>query len=150
MKSEQHVEELLQQRGLKKTPVRLAILRLFIQHNFALSASDIEVLVKARYDRIQPDRVTVYRTLSTFEKSGIIHKAPDEGYGVKYALCSEHCPKNAHEDAHVHFICHQCNHTYCLEDTHIPMIKLPGDYAVEGFSYTINGVCKTCKMEAVD
>lgn len=145
---------LLKQHGLKKTPVRLTILRLFIQHDFALSASDIESLLKDSRNRVSlggnpPDRVTVYRTLSSFEEKGIIHKAPDEGYGVKYALCSEHCPDGAHDEMHVHFICNTCNHTYCLEDTHIPMIKLPGDYAVEGFSYTVNGVCKSCKIETV-
>ncbi len=170
---------LLKQHGLKKTPVRLTVLRLFMQHNFALSARDIESLLDDNHgqvslddnslggnppdrvspggnppdrvspDRVSPDRVTVYRTLGSFEEKGIIHKAPDEGYGVKYALCSDHCPDGAHDEGHVHFICHTCNHTYCLEDTHIPMIKLPSSYAIEGFSYTINGVCKTCNAEAL-
>lgn len=144
MNPNQNVEDLLKQHGLKKTPIRIEMLKLFMEHSFALSASDIESRMKAGHDR-----VTIYRALNSFEENGILHKAPDDGYGVKYALCSEHCPDNAHEDHHVHFICHECNHTYCLEDVHIPMVKLPGDYAVEGFSYTINGVCKECKMKTI-
>ncbi len=140
MNTQQHAEELLSNHGLKKTPIRIAMLKFFMEHQFALSASYIESNMKA-----MSDRVTIYRALSSFEEKGILHKAPDDGYGVKYALCSEHCPDNAHEDHHVHFICQECSNTYCLEDVHIPMVKLPEDYAIESFTYTINGVCKACK-----
>ncbi len=137
---EKSVESILKKHGLKKTPLRLEMLDLFMNNHFALSASDIESRLKANHDR-----VTVYRALNAFEENGILHKAPDDGYGIKYAMCSDNCPDQAHEDHHVHFICHECHHTYCLDHVHIPMIKLPEDYAVDTFTYTVNGVCKACK-----
>ena len=88
-------EALLKQHGLRKTSIRIEILNLFRQQTHALSASDLE--------RTLPhyDRVTVYRTLNAYEASGIIHQVPDEGYGVKYALCSPGCPDQTHDDEHV-------------------------------------------------
>ena len=134
-------EALLKQHGLRKTSIRIEILDLFRQQPHALSASDLERTL-THYDR-----VTVYRTLNAFEASGLIHQVPDEGYGVKYALCSPSCPDQTHDDEHVHFICQRCRHTFCLEEVHIPTVELPGEYAIQGFRYTVSGVCKECNIK---
>jgi len=140
MKDNIEVENLLKKHGLKKTVIRTEILSLFMKHSFALSASDIESKMKAGHDR-----VTIYRALNSFVDNGILHKVPDESNNTKFALCSDTCPDEAHTDQHVHFICHECHQTYCLEDVHIPMIKLPNNFAVDSFSFTVNGICETCK-----
>ena len=69
--------------GLKRTPIRTEMLDLFMQHEFALSASDLLAKMKT-----SNDRVTIYRALSSFEEQGILHKASEDRQGVKYALCN--------------------------------------------------------------
>ena len=140
MKDEKWVGDLLRGHGLKKTPIRTEMLELFMHHDFALSASDIIAKIKARHDR-----VTVYRALASFEENGILHKASEDGQGIKYALCKTDCPDERHTDEHAHFICDECLQTYCLEDVKIPEVALSEDFSVSRVNYTLGGLCKACK-----
>ena len=133
--------DLLQVNGLKKTPIRIEILDLFMTHNFALSASDIIARMKSGNDR-----VTVYRALASFEKHGILHKASEDGHGIKYALCGQACPNETHTDQHAHFICDKCHKTYCLEEITVPEIELSNEFSVNSVNYTLRGICKECKV----
>ena len=51
-----------------------------------LSGTSIEVLEKAFP---KSDRITMYRTLKTFEEKGILHSIKGEGDEAKYALCND-------------------------------------------------------------
>ena len=77
------VQDILKQNGLSTTDSRKAILALFLETAGALEHGVIEKKTGAQFDR-----VTVYRTLQTFQKSGIIHTIPSIDNIVKYALCS--------------------------------------------------------------
>ena len=81
----------------------MEMVELFMEYDFALSASDI--LAKMT---IEHDRVTIYRALTSFEQHGLVHRASEDGQGVRYALCGSHCPEQSHTDRHVHFICTVC------------------------------------------
>lgn len=140
MKSNREAEEILSEHGLKRTPIRIEMINLFLKNPHALAHRDIEGRL-----HIDHDRVTVYRALDTFEKSGILHKVPDSNNEVKYGLCSNHCTEQGHRDSHVHFICHKCLKTFCLNDVHVPAIKVPTDFSVEDYSFTITGLCKKCQ-----
>lgn len=131
---------MLLERGLRRTPIRLEILSLFLKYPHALAHRDIEAHL-----HICHDRVTIYRALDVFEKSGILHKVPDTNNEIKYALCAHDCSAEAHQDSHVHFICQKCHHTYCLNDVHIPIIKVPSEFVIDDFSYTLSGTCKKCR-----
>lgn len=143
MVNESKVRDLLSSHGLKKTPIRAAILDVFMNHEFALSASDL--LAKMRPGN---DRVTVYRALSSFESHGILHRASEDRQGVKYALCQQSCPHETHTDRHVHFICEACQQTFCLSEVTIPEVDISSDFTVHRVSYTINGICHKCKASA--
>ena len=97
MQQSKLIGEQLDSHGLKKTPIRREILKLFMDHDFALSARDI--LTKMP---IEHDRVTVYRALNSFEEHGLLHRASEDGQGIKYAMCNEHCREGSHADKHVH------------------------------------------------
>ena len=60
-------DQLLHQHQLRKTPVRKEVLDVFLSRSEAVSQQYIE----QHFDAI--DRVTLYRTLKTFEQKGIIH-----------------------------------------------------------------------------
>ena len=135
------IADLLHAHGLKKTPIRVEMLELFIKADFALSASDL--LANMTTGR---DRVTVYRALTSFEEHGILHKASEDGQGTRYALCSHSCPDKSHSEKHAHFVCDECHHTYCLEDVEIPTIKVSDEFSVLRATYTLSGVCKECRI----
>jgi len=132
--------EFLHAHGLKKTPIRTEILELFMKHDFALSASGILAKMTAGHDK-----VTIYRALSSFEEHGILHRASEDGQGIKYALCGHSCPDEIHADQHAHFVCDKCHQTYCLEDVVIPEVSVSNDFSVNRVSYTLSGICKGCK-----
>ncbi|WP_103071806.1 Fur family transcriptional regulator [Aquimarina sediminis] len=139
MSTQKDIEELLQSHKLKKTSARIEMLKIFMNYTYALSAKEVISHMKVNHDR-----VTIYRALSSFEKHGILHKASEDSHGIRYALCSHECPEEVHTDEHVHLICKQCSQTYCLEDIKIPKIKTLEKFLVQKINYTINGICNGC------
>jgi len=66
---------------LRKTNIRKEVLESFISsEGRALSHSQLELMLE------DTDRVTLYRTLKTFEQKGIIHQAVDGSGIMKFAL----------------------------------------------------------------
>jgi Fur family ferric uptake transcriptional regulator len=140
MKTLKIAEDLLTSHGLRKTQIRLEILQVFMKVDYALAVNDLEILLKTSHDR-----VTLYRALNAFEENGILHQTPDKSGNMRYALCADGCSDHEHKDEHAHFICDECNQTYCLQDVKIPDVKLSNDYQLNSVSYTMNGVCKECQ-----
>ncbi len=136
---EPQILNLLRKSQLSITDSRRNILELFLQSESALAHHDIESGTKEKYDR-----VTVYRTLQTFMEKGIIHTIPTPDNSIKYALCKDNCEQNHHHDDHVHFMCTRCGITTCLQEVHIPEIKLPRGYKTRQTEVVVSGVCKEC------
>lgn len=132
------INEILRRKQLSVTDSRRKILSLFLEHNDALTHGDIEKKAGEKFDR-----VTVYRTLQTFEEKGIIHSIPTADNSIRYALCKD-CTEGHHHDDHVHFICRNCNRTICLDDVVSPRIELPKGYVAESVQVVIQGVCNEC------
>ena len=133
------LNDILHRRQLSSTESRRKILTLFLNSGDALTHGDIEKEVGEKYDR-----VTIYRTLQTFEEKGIIHTIPTADNSIKYALCKE-CEEGHHHDDHVHFICTNCDKTICLDDVVSPKIDLPTGYVAENVQVVIHGICKDCQ-----
>ena len=134
------ISELLKSKGLKKTPIRIEMLELFLNHEFALSARDITDKLTAGHDR-----VTIYRALSSFEESGILHRASEDGQGVRYAIFNEQHSEEPYAEKHAHFICDKCHKTFCLGNVEIPKIEVSDDFLVDRINFTLSGTCKSCK-----
>src|ERR1700691_6309406 len=111
---EKKIDELLRKSQLSVTGGRRKILELFLQHDGALSHSDIEKKAGEKFDR-----VTVYRTLQVFLEKGVIHSIPTADNSIRYGLCKDNCHEGQHHDNHVHFICKDCGNTICLENVAI-------------------------------
>ena len=132
--------DILKQSGLSVTESRKKILELFLNTEGALAHADIEKNTAAAFDR-----VTVYRTLQTFVEKGIIHQIPTTDNSVLYALCKHNCEQGHHHDDHVHFICSNCDKTICLDDVHVPEVKLPKNFKKSQAAMVVTGVCGDCK-----
>jgi Fur family ferric uptake transcriptional regulator len=133
------LNDILHRKQLSSTESRRKILSLFFNSNDALTHGDIEKEVGDKYDR-----VTIYRTLQTFEEKAIIHSIPTADNAILYALCKD-CAEGHHHDDHVHFICSNCEKTICLDDVVSPKIELPSGFVADNVQVVINGICKDCE-----
>jgi len=131
-------ENILDHKHISPTPMRQLVLEILLNKKSAVSINEIE---KTLYPA---DRITIYRTLKTFEQKGLVHKIEDGNNSLKYALCQNDCNDEEHHDIHVHFSCRQCKETFCLPKTQIPSISLPQEYQPEEISLTVKGICKDC------
>jgi Fur family transcriptional regulator, ferric uptake regulator len=131
--------ELLRRNSLSITDSRKKILHLFLAQEGALAHGDIEKRAGEKFDR-----VTIYRTLQTFVDKGIIHTIPTADNSVRYALCKDECSEGHHHDHHVHFVCNECDNTFCLDDVVTPDLKMPKGYAAAHVEVVVEGLCKNC------
>ena len=131
--------QLLKDSQLRKTNARIQVLEIFMNADRALSHQNLESKLQ------EVDRVTLYRTLKTFEQKGLIHKAFDGSEALKYALCSHHaCDEHHHNDNHIHFNCEVCEKTICLEQVKKPELNLPEGYQVAEQHVLVKGICPDC------
>lgn len=137
------VQDMLKRHGLKKTPTRTMVLDVFHDTNHALAIADLENELGSNVDR-----VTLYRTMSSFEEKGLIHKVHDDEGKLKYSLCSHACSEDTHHDNHLHFHCRNCNKTICIERVPVPDVEGLNGYEIHDVYMVANGVCKACKAEA--
>lgn len=124
--------------GLRATETRTKILDLISSYEHAISKKVLE----ENLDNI--DRVTLYRTMISFEEKGLVHKIVDGDGNVKYAACKDSCTSHHHNDEHVHFHCEKCNNTFCLEQAIMPEFKIPEGYKLSEMQIVAKGICEKC------
>lgn len=134
---DKQLTEILHARSVKPTAMRLLVLDLLTHQETAISLAELE----EKFDRV--DKVTLYRTLKTFEQHKIIHSIDDGTGSAKYALCSEGCECNPGE-LHVHFHCQLCKRTFCLTDQIIPPVHLPQKFVLKEMNMVMKGLCDAC------
>jgi len=134
----QDLDKTLQQKGIRPTAMRLLVLDYLLQQAAAVSLSDLETYF------YRADRITLYRSLKTFEEKGLVHHIDDGSGAVKYALCPADCSPQEHHDLHVHFFCNQCRETFCLPKSHIPDLALPDNFKTEEINLMVKGTCGKC------
>lgn len=131
--------KLLENNDIKPTPNRMLVLEQLLLHQQNLSISDIETLL------YPADRITIYRTLQTFIKKGLVHSIDTQG-AVFYALCSSGCNAHIHSDNHPHFFCERCKQTTCNNEISYS-IQIPPtsqNYTIHSIAVTIKGICPNC------
>lgn len=124
--------------GIRVTAVRLLVWRTIREQiSNAFSLSDVQ-------DRLYTvDKSTLFRALTLFAESGLLHLI-DDGSGMqKYCVC--HCPNHDHLHGHVHMACTVCHKTWCIEDVKIPAVPTPSDFTVTETEYIVKGVCAKCR-----
>ncbi|RZL50561.1 MAG: transcriptional repressor [Pedobacter sp.] len=132
------LEQKLLAHHIKPTAMRLVVLKFLLEQSSAQSLTDIELKMG------RTDRVTLYRTIRTFEENGLVHRIEDGSGVTKFALCAPGCDVEGHHDLHVHFYCLECKETHCLPKIHIPEVKLPNNYQVLETQFMVKGTCANC------
>jgi Fe2+ or Zn2+ uptake regulation protein len=89
-----NLKKIFKDNGLKNTPTRMSIVEVFTKNDKPISANFIYKALKEKLDE-----ATVYRTLSSFEKSKILRRVNLRKESVFYELNNDH---------HHHIICTKC------------------------------------------
>lgn len=140
----QNPTSILAHHGLRKTPMRVQVLQVFLlNRDQALSSHQLETGLP------DADRITLYRTLRTFEQKGIIHQALDGTLNQKYALCSGACTEHQHLDQHAHFHCSVCGKTICLDEVNQLLHQMPAGFIVHSSHLILRGSCPDCTFRVV-
>lgn len=134
-------EKKLLEKNTAPTSMRILVYDFLNKQPVALSLAEIEAhFYKA-------DRVTIYRTLKTFEDKGIVHGI-QENNTTKYILCHDGCDEQTHKDWHLHFYCKLCKQTTCREDFKIPE-KETHAYRIDEIRLFAKGICEHCLQEGL-
>ncbi len=132
------LSEILRSHQLRRTNCRIDVLRLFQSSKAALTLSDLEKNVQGH------DRATLYRTLTSFIASGLLHKIPNETGMATYGLCPSSCGPDAHQHNHIHFQCNACRRMECIDQQIVQQVQLPQGYESQQAHLIIDGLCPNC------
>ncbi|WP_422349950.1 Fur family transcriptional regulator [Flagellimonas sp.] len=132
---DQSNEALLDQKGLKKTKLRLELVKHFKDAKHAQSYSDLKEIMGEGVDKS-----TLYRNLSAFEEVGLIHGINDHSGITKYALGAS--PSAGQE--HAHFVCESCETVYCVKGMTEIQMKVPSGFKAKNIQTIIRGTCANC------
>ena len=134
------MDDLFVKYGLKKTSFRKELLIFFQSSSSSLT---VKKIIKKFASSV--DKVSIYRALNSFEKSGLIHKVPDKNNLLRYSLCSSECGPGKHSHDHAHLLCSICDETFCLDDFLLPNIKSHNGYVINNYKIILEGSCLSCQ-----
>lgn len=142
MSREHAIGELLRGAGLRRTPVRIAVLGRVCAARRPVGAA--ELIGQLGED---VDEVTVYRTLNTLAERKLVHRVRGEGGAWRYAGTSVERDEGGHR--HAHFVCDQCGTVECLEQVPVPeeLARPKGlgrRYDVSHAELVVHGTCPKC------
>lgn len=138
-KIEDKIKSTLRATGFKCTPARINILSVFYSKKEPQDAEHIYKELKKEKKEI--DEVTVYRTLSVFEKNGILKKVDLRKNSIHFELNSDH---------HHHIVCTNCNLIESFKDCDLDnflekIIKKSNNFKkIKEHSFELFGFCKKC------
>lgn len=133
-----HSEHILKANKLKMTPTRLAILEVFSADCKPVNAEYIFEKLKKQMINL----VTIYRTLASFEKVGILKLVDLHKDSAFYELGAHH---------HHHIVCEKCGCVESFDDCDIKelskkVLKNSSKFKeINQHSLEFFGVCKKCK-----
>ncbi len=130
------IENKLREKNTKPTSMRILVYDFLASQDVARSLSEIE-------NHFYPaDRITIYRTLKTFEEKGIVHSI-QENSTSKYRLCSDDCNEDTHKDWHLHFYCRICKQTTCRTDINFQKPS-QATLRIDEVRLFAKGICENC------
>lgn len=130
-----NTEHKLLDKNTKPTSMRILVYDFLSRQDSALSLSEIEQYFE------HADRITLYRTLKTFEEKGIVHSI-QENNTTRYSLCHDGCTEATHQDRHLHFFCKICKQTTCREEIRLEFPET--SFRMDEVKLFAKGICEQC------
>jgi Fur family ferric uptake transcriptional regulator len=135
--SDSQIRDMLKAAKLYCTQVRIAVLKLLMKADKPLSQEQIA----RRLGKKNFDKVTIYRTIESLLKVGLVHKAFIAKRAGHYEL-AHNCTES---QCHPHFTCTSCGSTHCLMGMSLPMVKSPHKgFIIRRQQVRLEGLCPAC------
>jgi len=126
--------------GIRMTPQRLEILKILESSHTHPAAEDVYEKIRELFPSISFD--TVYRTLSLFERHGVIKKVHHLADKTRYDTNMRH---------HHHFVCVRCKKIIDFTWEGIDEVPMPDEVEnwgkVEDRYVELRGICQECLKE---
>ena len=133
-------ERMLVRHGIRPTAIRTLICKTMLRFRDTFSMTELEEALES------VDKSTVFRTLTLFAAGHLLHEIEDGSGSTKYCVC-----RNDHacgvDELHCHFHCENCRKTFCLDHTHIPVVRYPAGFEVQRIDYPLKGLCPDCRAK---
>ena len=122
--------------GLRTTPQRYAVLEHLARRRVHATADEIFLAVNRTDPRAS--RATVYNSLRSLEKAGLVREVMSEGKAARY---------DASLHRHHHFVCERCGIVEDIEWFDLPPAAAQaalGGREVRHYDIVFRGVCENC------
>ncbi len=134
------LRRLCREQGLALTPQRRAILVAVLELDDHPTADRVHATLARR--RVRVSRATVFRTLESFARMGIIAKTCHPGSSIRY---------DRRTDRHHHLICLSCDRVVDISDARLDALPVPDTrpfgFVVSDFKVQLRGICKECREQ---
>jgi len=131
------IRKMLKSAGLYYTKNRVLILKVLFDATHPLSQE--EVAHQSKKENF--DKVTIYRTLESLVKAGLVHKAFMNKRAWHFEL-AHNCSK---KQCHPHFTCTKCGKTHCLPGISLPLAESPyKGFIINRQQVHLEGLCPSC------
>lgn len=129
--------ELLETKGIEKTPARVHILAAAMNSDIPLEATEVAAVIGD-----SAHLATVYRTLERFVKAGILERIDFQEGKFRYEYVRHH---------HHHAVCESCGKIENVEDAGIEEIesrvRRESGFLVRRHAIELFGICNTCQRK---
>ena len=135
------MENLLRTKGYKITKARLAILDIFFKKKGPVDAQIVYKMLRKSVHCKKINEATVYRTLASFEETGVLTKVDLRKDSVYFELAGEH---------HHHIVCTNCDKVEEFENSEIEKLirriveKSSKFIKIKEHSLELFGLCRMC------
>lgn len=140
IETKRKIGELLFSTKLRRTKPRLAVLDVLVGASKPITQEQIA----AKLGPTGPNKVTIYRTLESFIKAGLAHKAYLRERTWHFEL-AHNCTES---QCHPHFTCTNCGDTHCFTGMTLPMVKSPPHkgFVIRYQRTQFEGLCPRCSL----
>lgn len=129
-------------KGFRLTPQRLEVFSALARTSEHPSAESIHRRVVKRMPTITLD--TVYRTLGTLEKEGLVVRVSVVGSTQRF---------EANVENHHHFVCRKCNSIIDIHSERLSHLiverEIPAGFSVDWAQIELRGTCAKCQKKAI-
>lgn len=129
--------EKIRENGLKLTPLRKAIIKLFIDQDSHMTPEDTWSNLKNKFK--QCGLPSVYRNLEILVECGILTRIQLFDNKKHYGICT--CRKDQH---HHHIVCIKCGKVDTIGECSIIRKKKMKGFRVVDHYLQVNGICEDC------
>ena len=129
----------IKENGLKLTPLRKAIIKLFMDSNSHMTPEDAWVELRDNFR--QCGLPSIYRNLETMVECGILTRIQLFDRKKHYGLCNSQLDCHHH-----HIVCIKCGKVDTINECAISGRKKINGYRVVSHYMQVNGICDNCSM----